>query len=271
MFAGRLSFMLRSSAIWQGDRILKDQARKEPLAMKHVLKSSAIAAAALAAPLALAPAAQAQQTYAECISQQRNQQVAGAVIGGLLGAVVGAQIHNARESDRRDDHYRNQHYGHRGWDRHRGHGRYRGHRGRGYVEPYQRRSNDGAVIAGAGLGALAGGAVSGRGSNCDHLPGGPRPQVGYQQGHYGQQQYGYSQQGYSQQGYDPYYDNSGYGYQDNSQLAGGPGYDPYSYQPQGVQPQYPSQQVNQNCRQVQITGRYEWVCQGPDGVWRPSN
>lgn len=130
--------------------------------MKHVLKSSAIAAAALAAPLALAPAAQAQQTYAECISQQRNQQVAGAVIGGLLGAVVGAQIHNARESDRRDDHYRNQHYGHRGWDRHRGHGRYRGHRGRGYVEPYQRRSNDGAVIAGAGLGALAGGAVSGR-------------------------------------------------------------------------------------------------------------
>lgn len=239
--------------------------------MKHVLKSSAILAAAIAAPMALAPAALAQQTYQECLSQQRNQQVAGAVIGGLLGAVVGAQIHNARESDRRDDHYRNQSYGHRGWDRGRG---YRGHRGRGYVEPYQRRSNDGAVIAGAGIGALAGGAVSGRGSNCDHLPGGPRPQVGYQQP-YGQQ-YGYSQQGYTQpaygqQGYDPYYDNSGYAYQDDSQLAGGPGYDPYAYQPRGVQPSYPSQQVSQNCRQVELTGRYEWVCQGPDGVWRPSN
>ncbi|AZU03965.1 hypothetical protein X907_1432 [Glycocaulis alkaliphilus] len=223
--------------------------------MKHVLKSSAIVAAALAAPLALAPAAQAQQTYAECISQQRNQQVTGAVVGGLLGAVLGAQIHNSNESARRDRHYQNQAHNNRGW---------RGHRGRGYVEPYNRRSNDGAVIAGAGLGALAGGAMGSVGSNCDHLPGGPRPQAGYQQPHYGQQQYGYSQQGY-----DPYYDN--YGYQDNSQLAGGPGYDPYSYQPQGTQPHYPAQQVNQNCRQVQITGRYEWVCQGPDGVWRPSN
>lgn len=242
--------------------------------MKHVLKSSAIVAAALAAPLALAPAAQAQQTYAQCISQQRNQQVTGAVVGGLLGAVLGAQVHNSNESARRDRHYQNQAYNHRGY---RGH---RGHRGRGYVEPYNRRSNDGAVIAGAGLGALAGGAMGSVGSRCDHLPGGPRPQVGYQQPHYGQQQYGYgqqqgysqqgySQQGYSQQGHDPYYDN--YGYQDNSQLAGGPGYDPYSYQPQGTQPHYPAQQVNQNCRQVQITGRYEWVCQGPDGVWRPSN
>ncbi|WP_429911062.1 hypothetical protein [Glycocaulis sp.] len=217
--------------------------------MKHVLKSSAIVAAALAAPLALAPAAQAQQTYAECISQQRNQQVTGAVVGGLLGAVLGAQIHNSNESARRDRHYQNQAHNHRGW---------RGHRGRGYVEPYQRRSNDGAVIAGAGLGALAGGAMGSVGSRCDHLPGGPRPQVGYQQ-----------QYGYSQQGYDPYYDN--YGYHDNTQLAGGPGYDPYAYQPHGTQPHYPAQQVNQNCRQVQITGRYEWVCQGPDGVWRPSN
>lgn len=253
--------------------------------MKHVLKSSAIMAAALAAPMALAPAAQAQQSYQECLAQQRNQQVAGAVIGGLLGAVVGAQIHNGRESDRRDNHYRSQTYNQPGWGRHGGYRGNRGHRGRGYVEPYQRRSNDGAVIAGAGIGALAGGAVSGRGSNCDHLPGGPRAHVGYQQP-YGQQQYGYgqqgysqpaygqqgySQQGYSQQGNDPYYDNSGYGYQDDSQLAGGPGYDPYAYQPQGVQPSYPAQQVNQNCRQVEITGRYEWVCQGPDGVWRPSN
>lgn len=222
--------------------------------MKHVLKGSAIAAAALVAPLALIPAAQAQQTYQECLAQQRNQQVAGAVVGGLLGAVVGAQIHNSGESARRDRHYRNQSYNNRGW---------RGQRGRGYVEPYQRRSNDGAVIAGAGLGAVAGAAVTGSRGNCDHLPGGPRPHVGYQQP-YGQQY------GYSQQGYDPYYSQQ-YGYQDNSQLAGGPGYDPYSYQPQGVQPHYPAQRVNQNCRQVQITGRNEWVCQGPDGIWRPSN
>lgn len=248
--------------------------------MKHVLKSSAFLAAALAAPLALAPAAQAQQTYQQCIAQQRNQQVTGAVVGGVLGAVLGAQIHNSNESNRRDRHYQNQSYNSRGWDRHRGYRSQRGHRGRGYVEPYQRRSNDGAVIAGAGLGALAGGAMGSVGSRCDHLPGGPRPQVRYQQPHYGQQHgysqqgyghqtYGHSQQGYGQQGYDPYYDS--YGYQDNSQLAGGPGYDPYSYQPRGTQPQYQAQQVNQNCRQVQITGRYEWVCQGPDGVWRPSN
>lgn len=248
--------------------------------MKHVLTSSAILAAAFAAPLVIAPAAQAQQTYQECLAQQRNQQVTGAVVGGLLGAVLGAQVHNSNESSRRDRHYQNQTYNNRGWQGHRG---YRGHRGRGYVEPYQRRSNDGAVIAGAGLGALAGGAMGSVGSRCDHLPGGPRPQVGYQQPYgygqqgqyqqgYGQQTYsqqGYSQQGYAQQGYDPYYSNQP-AYND-SQLAGGPGYDPYAYQPQGVQPHYPAQQVNQNCRQLQITGRYEWVCQGPDGVWRPSN
>ena len=200
------------------------------------------------------------------------------MIGGLLGAVIGAQLHDSSEASRRNDHYSSQHHNRRGWgnNRHqRGYGGYRGHRGRGYSQPYQSRDNDGAVIAGAGLGALAGGAMGSVGSRCDHLPGGPRPQVGYQQQYgYSQQGYanqGYSQQGYSQQAQDPYYSDSDYGYQDNSQLAGGPGYDPYAYQPQGTQPSYPSQQVSQNCRQVEITGRYEWVCQGADGVWRPSN
>lgn len=221
--------------------------------MKHLAKVS-IAAAALAAPLAIIPSAQAQQTYAQCISQQRNQQVTGAVVGGVLGAVLGAQIHQSNESARRDRHYANQPR-HRGW---------RGHRGRGYVEPYQRRSNDGAVIAGAGLGALAGGAMGSVGSRCDHLPGGPRyvHHSQYQHPHYGGQQYGYSQQGY-----DPYYDD--YGYYDNSQLAGGPGYDPY-YQQQPAQPQVAGYGYG-NCRQIQTAGRIQYVCQGADGIWRPAN
>lgn len=221
--------------------------------MKHLAKGT-VFAAVLAAPLAFTPMAAAQQSYAECISQQRNQQVTGAVVGGLLGAVLGAQIHQSNESARRDRHYANQ-YDHRGW---RGH---RGHRGRGYVEPYQRRSNDGAVIAGAGLGALAGGAMGSVGSNCDHLPGGPRyvHHSQHQQPYYGGQQYGYSQQGY-----DPYYDD--YGQYDNRQLAGGPGYDPYYQQ----QPQTAGYGYG-NCRQIQTGGRVQYVCQGADGIWRPAN
>lgn len=220
--------------------------------MKHLAKGSVIAAV-LAAPLAFTPMAAAQQSYAECISQQRNQQVTGAVVGGVLGAVLGAQIHQSNESARRDRHYANQPQ-HRGW---------RGHRGRGYVEPYQRRSNDGAVIAGAGLGALAGGALGSVGSNCDHLPGGPR-YVHHSQHH--QPYYGGQHQGYHQQGYDPYYDD--YGYYDNSQLAGGPGYDPYYQQP--AQP-HTAGHGYAACRQIQTAGRVQYVCQGADGIWRPAN
>ena len=123
---------------------------------------SALTGAALLLPLAAtgaqaqtyrsynAQAAQPAQSYEQCVAAQRNRQVAGAVIGGVLGAVVGAEIHDDRQDRDRDRHYR-------GRDRHRDHygrGYRRGdrynRRGRGR---YEEDGNDGAVLAGAGIGA----------------------------------------------------------------------------------------------------------------------
>ncbi|MFP4519569.1 MAG: hypothetical protein ACLFQ5_08945, partial [Oceanicaulis sp.] len=99
-------------------------------------------------------------THAQCVAEQRNRQVAGAVIGGVLGAVIGAELHDgAQDRAREDRRYRRYDrydrygaYAHR-YPRHRGY-RHHGHREEG---------QGGAVVAGAGVGALAGAALGGAG------------------------------------------------------------------------------------------------------------
>lgn len=257
---------------------------------------SALTGAALLLPLA-ASGAQAQSyrtysaqsqvqsapTYESCMAAQRNRQVAGAVIGGVLGAVVGAEIHDDRQDRDRERHYR-------GRDRHRDHygrGSRRGdrydRRGRGR---YEEDGNDGAVLAGAGLGALAGAAVAGRSNGCEHLR---NSGYGYSSNGYGNSGYdtGY---GYSGQGYDDGYGQQGYSYPSTSsgELLGGEsyGYDepaqPYQDQPYQPQSQtgYESRSYTASasapranaCRNMQSgNGAVTWMCQGADGVWRPAN
>lgn len=217
---------------------------------------------------------QHSQSYEQCIRQQRNRQVTGAVIGGLLGAVVGAELHDDQQDRARDDRrYRDRHYrGHRGHRRHRGR-HYRGHHEEG---------NDGAVLAGAGLGALAGAAVAGNGNACDHL----RHQgYGYSQQGYSQGNYGYADQGgyyvnenngggdgYYYEGPAQYsYDTEGYGSSSSSQvLVGGEDYrlDSRSYSASSVTASYSS---TGNCRDMRSgNGAITLMCQGTDGIWRPA-
>lgn len=263
---------------------------------------SALTGAALLLPLA-ATGAQAQtyrnnsassapQSYEACVASQRNRQVAGAVIGGVLGAVIGAEVHDDRQDRDRERNYR-------GRDRHRdyyGRGYRRGDRydrGHGYKED----GNDGAVLAGAGLGALAGAAISGRGNGCEHLRnagyGGGYDQGGYAYPDQGYQNGGYQNNGY-QGGYDQGYDQRTYRNSSASQgeLLGGEsyGYDepaqPYLDQP--YQPQFqPGPQARSYtassgaqtgaqpggaCRNMgSSNGSVTWMCQGADGVWRPAS
>lgn len=261
---------------------------------------SALTGAALLMPLA-ATGAQAQTyrtqqvqsvpSYESCMAAQRNRQVAGAVIGGVLGAVIGAEVHDDRQDRDRERNYR-------GRDRHRdsyGRGYRRGDRydrGRGYKE----EGNDGAVLAGAGLGALAGAAISGRSNGCEHLRN--ADYGGYDQGGYAYPDQGYQNGGYQnngyQGGYDQGYDQRSYRSSSASQgeLLGGEsyGYDapaqPYldqPYQPQsqtgyqarsytassGVQT---NAQPGGACRNMASSnGSVTWMCQGSDGVWRPAS
>jgi len=254
---------------------------------------SALTGAALLLPLA-ATGAQAQTyrtysaqqqvqsapTYEQCMAAQRNRQVAGAVLGGVLGAVVGAEIHDDRQDRDRDRHYndRNRHRDHYG-RRHRRGDRY-DRRGRGR---YEEDGNDGAVLAGAGLGALAGAAVAGRSNGCEHLR---NAGYGYDNG--------YSNSGYDDgYGYNDGYSQNGYSYPSSNQgeLLGGEsyGYDepaqPYQNQPYQPQSQtgYESRSYTASstarasapranaCRNMQSgNGSVTWMCQGSDGVWRPA-
>jgi len=252
---------------------------------------SALMGAALALPL-LSTSAQAQSysshshyrdvpSYNDCMQQQRNRQITGAVIGGVLGAVIGAEIHDDRQDRDRERHYdrrhHRDHYGRR--DRHRD--RYhRRHRDRHYHE----EGNDGAVLAGAGLGALAGSALAGRSSGCEQ----------------------FAQRGGQVYSTPPSYDyDTGYsdGYRDPSpyrqsssaprgELLGGAdyGYDepaqpfapssepfnaPYSGQSNTGARTYTarsSQPVSAGaCRTMRSgNGAVTMMCQGPDGIWRPA-
>jgi uncharacterized protein YcfJ len=208
---------------------------------------------------------QTAQSYEQCVREQRNRQVAGAVIGGILGAVVGAELHDDQQDrNRANRHYRGDRYGYR--DRHyRGH---RGNRGRHHRGRHYEEGNDGAVVAGAGLGALAGAAVAGRGDACDRY----RHQgYGYGQGgYYEQSQYGY-QDDYRYNGPAQYsYDTQGYGQSSGQVLVGGEDYQlnsrNYSASSVSVGGAYGS-----NCRDMRSgNGAIVLMCQGTDGIWRPA-
>lgn len=275
--------------------------------MKYALVSlAAVSAAAFAAPHASAQHYQSQSygyqtstmTYEQCVRQQQNRSVTGAVVGGLLGAVVGAQVHNATEPRNTAPPPRYNHRGYRG-------GRHGGYRGR-YHQPQPQssnRSNSGAVIAGSAIGALAGAAITGN-TDCNQFPrqrggygqAGGRYQSGYQggyqqpyqqpysQGAYQQQSYGhqqtYSQQGYGYDAYAGQDDGYGYGYDAyaGSQSGGLLGGEDYGYQTPhqsqahvqtagaGYAPAYGS-----NCRHMGAgNGAQVLMCEGADGVWRPA-
>lgn len=254
--------------------------------MKYALVSlAAVSAAALGASGASAQHYSAQSygyqtssmTYEQCVRQQQNRQVAGAVVGGLLGAVVGAQVHNATEPRHSAPPPR---YGHRGGYHggyHRGHhGGYHG----GYHQPQSsHRSNSGAVIAGGAIGALAGAAVTGN-TDCNRYPRQRGGYGGYQHQGYGHQQV-YSRQGY---GYDGYgYDgfagqHQGYGYDGYAGGSGGLlGGEDHVYAPPSqarvtvAGGGYYAPQGGGDCRYMAAgNGAQVLMCQGGDGVWRPA-
>jgi uncharacterized protein YcfJ len=249
---------------------------------------TAIAAFAGAAMLFPAESAQAQtygaqsayghqsMTYEQCIRQQQNRQVTGAVVGGVLGAVIGAQVHNSTRSRSHSSNYRG----------HSHHRHYRGgHHNPRHHSSSRRSSNAGAVIAGAGLGALAGASVSNSSSHgCDRYP-----RAHSAQHHGGYNSYG-SQAGY---GYDQGYDGAGY-YQDNSYSYGSSRAGQYEDNSYGYDDGYASQGVLLGgnghgrhgntystrsatpaaagaCRYMSASnGARAYMCQGTDGIWRPA-
>ena len=258
--------------------------------------------ASLLTPLA-ASAAQAQNgvmTYERCMQERQNRQVAGALVGGLLGAVVGAEIHDDnqdkererwerrrdrhdrydRRRDRRDrydrydrdyDRYdrrrdRRDRYDRydRDYDRydrrrHRDYDRRRRHRDRHWDE----EGNDGAVIAGGAVGALAGAAIASAG-DCEQ----------YRRGSSTTYSQPYPTQSNSGGGYyDNQFNNQNQGHQDYSydnELAGAPG-----SSSQGSSRAYSASSSGPastgNCRYMSAgAGRQTYMCQGTDGVWRPN-
>jgi len=257
----------------------------------------ALTTAALALPV-LTGAAQAQvyqtqghyaqaPSYHDCERQHRNRQVAGAVIGGVLGAVIGAEIHDDRQDrarERRHDYYDR---GYRGRDRHGRRGRHhrRHHR-------YHEDGNDGAVLAGAGLGALAGSAIAGQTGGCQparHNSAGYGATGGYAQPY--ENSYGYDQgyeaydqsgNGYAQASNGELLGSESYGYDEPAQpYQSGQGYNPGYSLP--AQPSYPTSNTRTYtastqaptsagaCRNMRSgNGSVTWMCQGADGIWRPA-
>ena len=231
--------------------------------------------------------AAAPQTYEECVRQQRNRQVAGAVIGGILGAVVGAEIHD----DRQDRKYENRRYGRHGHYRGGRHYRGRHYRGRhhhrlgyGYRDPRYEDGNDGAVAVGGLLGATAGAAVAGNARGCER----------FTRGGYGYDDPGYDREyGYRGRRYDDRYSGADYGYSDGydpydgrhystDTLAGAPN-DAYAYRDDGYDAPAPSRRSSAQARVYTAGGgsSCRWMsagangevrmCQGADGIWRPAD
>lgn len=259
----------------------------------NMLRTTLLAAAST---MMLVPAAQAQYSYSgqhsyaaqNCESQRQGRQVAGALVGAVLGGVIGAEIGDS-SNDR--DRYRG--YRGRGWDRHGRHGgRYYRDRNRG------NDSNDLAIVAGAGIGALVGAGVA-SGNPCPPArdPYYGRNQYGGQYGDpYGRQPAGYDggYQGYDTYGRNDGYGNDGYGRNDGyayaeqpyapnygrEGLAGAP--DSYTYtQPDysGGARVYSATSVSGSCRWMQsrsqnsygqVTTNDVYMCQGSDGIWRPA-
>ena len=216
----------------------------------------------------------ANSAYERCVREQRGRQVTGAVIGGLLGAVIGAEIHDDRQDrDRARHHYRGDRHSYRGRgyrDRDRRHRRHH-RRDRHYHE----EGNDGAVLAGAGLGALAGAAVAGSGrGGCERFL-----HDGARYGHGGQynqsRDYAYAQQSYdddwrydgpAQYSYDSEYEDYG---SSSEVLLGG---EDYGRSSRSYSAQSSVQTISTGpCRSMRSgNGAQVWMCQGADGIWRPA-
>ena len=248
-----------------------------------MMAATALFGAGLIAPALSAPAAaQTYRTapasaYEQCIAEQRQRQVAGAVIGGILGAVVGAELHD--ESQDRDRERRYRHYDR--YDRYDRYGDY-GLYDRRYRHRHREEGNDGAVVAGTAVGALAGAAIAS--GDCERLR---------------QRGYGYGQTGYGHDPYaDPYYGagGDGYGYQDpyyedpyhgdryhedsrrwstDEELLGGQGYGGqtgYDARRYSTGPAITaSSPYGADCRYMSSAGRSTLMCQGADGIWRPAD
>lgn len=267
--------------------------------MKTLLMAATALLGATALGSAFSAPAEAQtyraapDSYGQCIAQQRQRQVAGAVIGGILGAVVGAELHDDsqdRNRDRRRYGSRHDRYGYDHYDRYDRYDRNdRRHREAG---------NDGAVVAGGAVGALAGAAIAS--GDCERLHPGRRGDARYghdpryrdsRYGHdprYSQDRYGrdpYRDSGYGNQ--DPYYEDPYYadrGYEDSrrwstqqDELLGGRGYEreaPFdSRRYQAGQAITASQNygAGSDCRYMESAGQSTLMCQGSDGIWRPAN
>ena len=248
-----------------------------------LLSASLLVPAAAGTAAAQSRHAAAPQTYEDCVRQQRNRQVAGAVIGGILGAVVGAEIHDDRQ-DRAREHRRYGRHGHYRGGRH-----YRGRYGRGRHRGYRHRrhedGNDGAVAAGGLLGAAAGAAVAGSARGCERFA---RGGYGYDDPGYGRD-YGYDDRRSDGRGYS----GADYGYSDGydsydgrrystDTLAGAPN-DTYAYRDDGYDAPAPSRRSSAQARVYTAGGgsSCRWMsagangevrmCQGSDGIWRPAD
>jgi len=251
--------------------------------MKPVIFSAAALLGASVLAPALTDPAEAQSyrgqtmTYEQCVQQQRQRQVTGAVIGGILGAVVGAELHD--ESQDRDREYR-RYRGHHRYGYHRGY-RHRGyHRGRyGYGRHYE-EENDGAVVAGGAVGALAGAAIAG--GNCEQYRRGyGRGNAYYRDSGYGREAPYYGgEPGYGggvyEEGYNqPYRESRRYSTRDG-ELLGGEGYQdaPYQTRRYGASSGVVTAGASYgggNCRWMESSNRQVWMCQGGDGIWRPAD
>lgn len=224
--------------------------------------------------------------YEQCVAEQRQRQIAGAVIGGVLGAVVGAELHDESQDRARERGYRDPHGRYRHYDRYDRYDHYRDRRYR-----HREQGNDGAVVAGGAVGALAGAAIAG--GDCEryrrHDRYGYDARYGndpYRQGSYGGHDPYYGDDPYydrdARYGNDPYYDDPYYGQSDSRRystrdgdLLGGPG---YGEAPARETRRYESDPGimtagtygSANCRTMTSAGRATYMCQGSDGIWRPA-
>lgn len=218
-----------------------------------LVASALLSATALAL---IAPAAMAQsQSYAQCVNEREERQVAGAIFGGLLGAIVGNEL----ADDDNDRNYRHHRRGHRA-DRHR-RGRHHHHR----RNRHRDNDNDEAVatIAGAGFGAVLGAGLA-SGEDCEHL----RHDRRYDDRRYDDRSY--DDRRYQDQRYD-----DRYAYEtdrgSNVELMGGrDNNQARTYQASSNDywtceyrntPQY-NQYGEVNYREI-------YMCEGQDGIWRP--
>ncbi len=208
--------------------------------MKMTVAAGSLGLMALALPMQ----AHAQYGYpysdpgvrnVQCERQKSSDSAAGTIVGALAGALIGGAIGNEIADD--DHGHRGRGYGHRGYGR----GYYGGHRGHD--------DNDGEVIAGALIGAFAGGAIG----NSVAKDTGPDCQVAYAP-------YGYSS---SPSGSIPRTTDGLYG---GPETMGRPGSYPAAYPSQPSYPSYPDyrdepryQEPARDCRVIQRETRL------PDG------